>query len=182
MSMQWIEAFVCIGGTRLITMYATLFTSTMLGIADAESDIVTASSSANSSLQSLVATTNSDIDYLPFVTTMASELQTSNIISKTCALNWLLMLHGKSPVHINKHLPLLLPQLLRTLSDADSSVVMLNIRVLAQVAPSIFSTPSLPLSHPFSCTCVCYPLHIFDPLRLYRSPWTAQCFMRSCKR
>ena len=141
-----------------------MFDALLKCTADSESEIASEAQRTSFRLQTLVANTPQEIAFQPFIQTFLSELQPSfsrdqeitsnagnrlssptsgqrhhrtkanNIESKVLCLRWLLMLHQKNASECNKSLPLLLPELLRTLSDRNHEVVSLSLKVLAQVS------------------------------------------------
>ena len=133
-SVNWIHSFIEVGGLKLLPVYAGLFEAVMKCSADANEDLSSAAQKANSALLSLVQDTSVDVAYKPFIQTIAQELQSSTIVCKISALEWLIMLHTKSPVETNRHLSQLLPILLRTLSDDNAQVVSLTLTALARVS------------------------------------------------
>jgi vacuole morphology and inheritance protein 14 len=130
----WIHSFIDCGGTKLISVYSGLLLELMRSVADVEVEISLAAQEATQALLHLVERTPSDIEYKPLITTLLSELNSQHIISKVTSLQWLLMLHRRNSLETNRYLPVLLPVLLRTLSDTNAEVVALTLGVMARVA------------------------------------------------
>ena len=133
-AVNWIHSFIEVGEHKLLPVYASLFETLMKCSADTNEEVSLAAQKANAALQSLVQDSRVDVAYRPFVQTIAQELQSNTIVCKTSALEWLIMLHTKSPIETNRHLTQLLPVLLRTLSDDNAQVVSLTLTALARVS------------------------------------------------
>jgi vacuole morphology and inheritance protein 14 len=133
-SLQWIHEFILLGGVRLRLFYADLLHSIIYCISDAEVDIVKAAKEANGSLMSLVLSTTESFALKPMLALMTAELVSDHVITRVTCLQWIKMLHEKDAGDMNSNMTELLPVLLKTLSDTEDEVLVINLHVLARIS------------------------------------------------
>jgi vacuole morphology and inheritance protein 14 len=133
-AISWITEFISLGGTRLLLFYASILSSVMHCISDAETDIRQAAKVANQDLLHLVKNTTDPFELNPLLHTLTLELLSEHVGTRVAALQWINMLHEKDPSDMNKSIGDLLPALLKTISDSADEVVLINLQVLARIS------------------------------------------------
>ncbi|KAH7468583.1 Protein VAC14-like protein [Phytophthora ramorum] len=130
--------FVNLGREKLVEFYADLLAAIMHCISDAEHEIRQVAERANDDLLQLVKSTTEDVELLPLMQKLTSELGSDHVPTRMAALRWISMLLEKYPNQLSAHIGQLLPALLRTLSDISDSVVLLDLEVLARISLNKF--------------------------------------------
>lgn len=130
----WIHEFINLGGARLVSFYASVLGSIMYCISDIETDIAGAARGANQSFIALVRNTTEAFSLSPLLQLLTMDLLSDHITTRVAALQWINMLHEKTPDAMNEYIGDLLPALLKTLSDPAEEVVLLNLQVLARIS------------------------------------------------
>ena len=133
-SLQWINEFILLGGVRLRLFYADLLHSVIYCISDGEPDIVKAAKEANGALMALVLSTTETFTIQPILALMTAELTSTHVITRVTCLQWIKMLHEKDASDMNSNMLELLPVLLKTLSDTEDEVLVINLHVLARIS------------------------------------------------
>jgi len=133
-ALTWVTEFISLGGTRLLMFYSGLLGSIMFCISDPEAEIRQVAKAASQGLMSLVRATAEAFELKPLLHNLTMELLSEHVRTRVAALNWIYMLHEKSPNEINKSIGDLLPALLKTLSDSADEVVLVNLQVLARIS------------------------------------------------
>ncbi|KAF0695654.1 Aste57867_13548 [Aphanomyces stellatus] len=133
----WVHEFVVLGKERLVRFYAELLGAILNCISDAEGEIRLVGERANADLLALVKATTGDVDFLPLLAKLNTELSSSHIATRLAALAWISMLLEKKPAQLSSHLSALLPTLLKTLSDQADAVVSLDLEVLARLSTNL---------------------------------------------
>ena len=113
-----------------MTFYANVLGSIMFCISDSETDIAGAARGANQSFIALVRDTTETFDLSPLLQLLTMDLLSEHITTRVAALQWINMLHEKTPRAMNEYIGDLLPALLRTLSDPAEEVILLNLQVI----------------------------------------------------
>ncbi|KAE8877368.1 hypothetical protein PF005_g15014 [Phytophthora fragariae] len=133
-AVSWVQEFVNLGREKLVEFYADLLAAIMHCISDAEHEIRQVAERANDDLLQLVKSTTEDVELLPLMQKLTSELSSDHVPTRMAALRWISMLLEKYPNQLSAHIGQLLPALLRTLSDISDSVVLLDLEVLARIS------------------------------------------------
>ncbi|RMX63810.1 hypothetical protein KXD40_007339 [Peronospora effusa] len=133
-AVSWVQEFVNLGREKLVEFYADLLAAIMHCISDAEHEIRQVAERANDDLLQLVKSTTEDVELLPLMQKLTSELSSDHVPTRMAALRWISMLLEKYPNQLSAHIGKLLPALLRTLSDISDSVVLLDLEVLARIS------------------------------------------------
>ncbi|KAG7390932.1 hypothetical protein PHYBOEH_006876 [Phytophthora boehmeriae] len=133
-AVSWVHEFVNLGREKLVEFYADLLAAIMHCISDAEHEIRQVAERANDDLLQLVKSTTEDVELLPLMQKLTSELSSDHVPTRMAALRWISMLLEKYPNQLSAHIAQLLPALLRTLSDISDSVVLLDLEVLARIS------------------------------------------------
>ncbi|KAI9918669.1 hypothetical protein PsorP6_011790 [Peronosclerospora sorghi] len=133
-AVSWVHEFVNLGREKLVEFYADLLAAIMHCISDAEHEIRQVAERANDDLLQLVKSTTGDVELLPLMQKLTSELSSDHVPTRMAALRWISMLLEKYPNQLSQHIGQLLPALLRTLSDISDSVVLLDLEVLARIS------------------------------------------------
>ncbi|CCI48132.1 unnamed protein product [Albugo candida] len=130
----WVHEFVNLGREQLVSFYDHLLCAIMHCISDAEHEIRQVAERANEDLLELVKSTKQDMEYLPFMQKLDSELVSDHVPTRMAALRWIAMLLEKAPQEIASQTNCFLPTLLKTLSDVSDAVVLLDLEVLARIS------------------------------------------------
>ncbi|CAK4106977.1 unnamed protein product [Aphanomyces euteiches] len=143
----WVHDFVVLGKERLVRFYADLLGAILNCISDAEGEIRGVGERANTELLALVKATAGDVDSLPLMAKLSTELVSPHIATRLAALAWISMLLEKEPAQLTAQLSSFLPTLLNTLkyvrfflefseavSDTADQVVSLDLEVLARLS------------------------------------------------
>ncbi|KAG9401018.1 hypothetical protein AC1031_009771 [Aphanomyces cochlioides] len=130
----WVHDFVVLGKERLVRFYADLLGAILNCISDAEGEIRGVGERANTELLALVKATAGDVDSLPLMAKLSTELVSPHIATRLAALAWISMLLEKEPAQLTAQLSSFLPTLLNTLNDTADQVVSLDLEVLARLS------------------------------------------------
>eukprot|EP00794_Sanderia_malayensis_P019211 gene19211-21135_t len=84
----------------------------------------------------------------PMVEVLTKQLSNKAIQTRVAVLRWVLQLHMKVPNKLFRHIDLLFPALLKTLSDPSDEVVLLDLEVLSDISASSAGAPRHKISPP----------------------------------
>lgn len=133
-AMVWIQDFITLGGTKLVSLYSGMLSSVMYNISDLDPNIRDKTVSVNVKLMELMRATTESFNLSPILLTLTAELSSEHVESRKAALDWIRMLHDKEPKELNKHISELLPALLKAISDEDADVVSASLELKAKIA------------------------------------------------
>ncbi|CAN0424517.1 unnamed protein product [Ascophyllum nodosum] len=133
-AVQWVNAFIKLGGERLVPFFSELLGAITHCISDTDSSVREHAEQANNDLLDLVEGTSQEYELTPLLKTLQVELLSHHVPTKMAALEWINMLLKKSPSDMGRFIQELLPSLLNTLTDAADEVVLMNLQVLARVS------------------------------------------------
>lgn len=133
-AMVWVQAFIKLGGNKLILFYSELLSAIMHCISDVDVDIRQVAGCTNIDLLQFVKGASEDFELSPLLQTLTIELKSNHIPTRMAALRWINMLLEKAPGEMSKFITELLPALLKTLSDEADEVVVKNLEVLARIS------------------------------------------------
>lgn len=123
------------GGDALLPYHAKVLSAIMSCISDGEVEIRLVAERTNDDLLTLVRDTEGEFDLQPLLETLMQELlEKEDVPTKLAVLRWINMLMEKRKMDMNAYIEELLPVLLRTLSDPNDQVVLLNLQVLSRIS------------------------------------------------
>ena len=127
------------GGDALLASLknAEILAAILWCISDSETEIRLVAERTNDDLLDMVRKTKAAFKLPPLLETLKQELlEKEDVATKVAALSWVNMLLEKRPIQMKDHTTDVLPVLLRTLSDPDDSVVLLDLQVLSRISLS----------------------------------------------
>jgi vacuole morphology and inheritance protein 14 len=123
------------GGDALLPFHSAILGAVMCCISDGEMEIRVVAERTNDDLLALVKNTTADFELKPLLETLINELlNKEDVPTKMAALGWVNMLMEKCRSSMKGYIEDLLPVLLRTLSDPNDAVVLLNLQVLSRIS------------------------------------------------
>lgn len=129
------------GGDALLPFCPNILSAILFCISDQETEIRHVAEGTNNALLQQVKDTEGAFELRPLLETLTKELlQKEDVPTKMAALKWVNMLMEKRTSDMHGFTDLLLPVLLRTLSDPSDPVVLLALRVLSRVSLAVAET------------------------------------------
>jgi vacuole morphology and inheritance protein 14 len=123
------------GGDALLPFHSSILGAVMFCISDGEMEIRVVAERTNDDLLALVKDTAAAFELKPALETLINELlNKEDVPTKMAALGWINMLLEKCRSGMKAFIEDLLPVLLRTLSDPNDAVVLLNLQVLSRIS------------------------------------------------
>ena len=137
-AVTWIEELIrhpVSGGDALLPHHADVLGAILYCISDSEEQICVVAERTNADLLSLVRDTKGDFRIAPLLDTLTEKIMNKDDVpTKMASLRWINMLLEKRRGDMTEFVSMLLPVLLKTLSDASDAVVLLTLQVLARIS------------------------------------------------
>ena len=134
------------GGDSLLPFCPNILSAILFCISDHETEIRLVAERTNNELLKQVKDTAGPFELRPLLETLTKELlQKEDVPTKMASLKWVNMLMEKRTSDMHGFTDLLLPVLLRTLSDPSDPVVLLDLRVLSRVSLAVAETQPTPI-------------------------------------
>jgi len=92
------------------------------------------STKANSRLHGLITDTKHQFSIGDILNTVTFQFLNQYVPTRLAALNWILLLHSKTPTQLLSFVDELFPALFKTLSDVSDQVVRLDLEVMAKIS------------------------------------------------
>jgi vacuole morphology and inheritance protein 14 len=123
------------GADALLPYHADILRAILWCISDGEKEIRLVAERTNHHLLTLVKDTAAEFELRPLLDTLTTEMvNKADVPTKMACLKWIDMLMEKRKAHMNEHTKDILPVLLRTLSDPNDAVVLLDLQVLSRIS------------------------------------------------
>ena len=137
-AITWIEELIkhpYSGGDALLPHHADVLGAILYCISDSEEQICLVAERTNGDLLALVRDTKGDFRIAPLLDTLTEKIMNKDDVpTKMASLRWINMLLEKRRGDMTEFVSMLLPVLLKTLSDASDAVVLLTLQVLARIS------------------------------------------------
>ncbi|KAL7514633.1 hypothetical protein ACHAXN_012643, partial [Cyclotella atomus] len=137
-AITWIEELIkhpYSGGDALLPHHADVLGAILYCISDSEDQICQVAERTNADLLALVRDTKGDFRIAPLLDALTEKIMNKDDVpTKMASLRWINMLLEKRRGDMAEFVSMLLPVLLKTLSDASDAVVLLTLQVLARIS------------------------------------------------
>eukprot|EP01114_Cavostelium_apophysatum_P017154 TRINITY_DN5029_c0_g1_i1.p1 TRINITY_DN5029_c0_g1~~TRINITY_DN5029_c0_g1_i1.p1 ORF type:complete len:719 (-),score=131.55 TRINITY_DN5029_c0_g1_i1:14-2170(-) len=133
-SLEWINEFIAIGKEELLPFSAQFLGAILPCLSHEVQDIKEAASKANTSLLHLITTTAKEFSINEILNTVTLQFLNQYVPTRLASLNWVSVLHSKTPNQLLSFVNELFPALLKTLSDPSDEVVRLDLEVMAKIS------------------------------------------------
>eukprot|EP00795_Rhopilema_esculentum_P001341 gene1341-15741_t len=156
-AITWIREFVALSGRTMLAFSANILTAVLPCVSydQSKQHIREVAKAVNQGLMRLITTEDDNevakkdnpgkssvqLELGPFVEVLTKQLSNKAIQTRVAVLRWVLQLHMKVPNKLFKHIEMLFPALLKTLSDPSDEVVLLDLEVLSDISASTAGAP-----------------------------------------
>lgn len=131
------------GGDALLPFLPDILSAILYCISDQEKEIRLVAERTNDDLLQLVRDTPGQFELRPLLEALTSELlEKEDVPTKMASLRWINMLMEKRMCDMQAFTVNILPVLLRTLSDPNDPVVLLDLQVLSRISLAVTESPA----------------------------------------
>jgi vacuole morphology and inheritance protein 14 len=133
-ALSWINEFILLAREEILSFTPAIVHHVLPSLSSPAVEISGIAQEANANLFSLISETTSDFNIAGTVDTLQHQFLDESERTRIASVEWLLMLHRKSPQTLFGTDDATFATLLKTLSDASEEVVKRDLQLLSQIA------------------------------------------------
>eukprot|EP00301_Raphidiophrys_heterophryoidea_P021682 c6035_g1_i1.p1 GENE.c6035_g1_i1~~c6035_g1_i1.p1 ORF type:complete len:653 (+),score=210.75 c6035_g1_i1:40-1959(+) len=135
-AIRWLSDFILLAHQLLLAYVSSMIAVVLPSVSHQEEEIQESAEACNENLVMLIRDTSNEFDLDAVINVVVESLSSSFVPSRMAALSWINMLVKKVGSRMSRHLDLLFPALLKTLTDDSEDVVTAALEVLSRLSES----------------------------------------------